>query len=152
MKDSDLSALLQRFHAEGVEYVLVGGFAVRVNGFLRLTEDIDVLLPRSIENGRRVIRSLAFLESSKDLDAAWFEPPVDEPENIRVADSLMIDLLFAANGETFESLKPHIRQVDFDGIVVNTLDIEGLLKTKTSYRDKDKIDRLALEAIKRQTE
>ena len=119
---------------------------------MRLTEDIDVLLPRSIENGRHVIRSLSFLESSKDLDAAWFEPPVDEPENIRVADTLIIDLLFAANGETFESLKPHIRQVDFDGIVVNTLDIEGLLKTKTSYRDKDKIDRLALEAIKRQTE
>lgn len=152
MKDSDLTALLQRFRAEGVEYVLVGGFAVRVNGFLRLTEDIDVLLPRSIENGRRVIRSLDFLESSKDLDEAWFEPPVDEPENIRVADTLMIDLLFAANGETFESLKPHIRQVDFDGIAVNTLDIEGLLKTKTNYRDKDKIDRLALEAIKRQTE
>lgn len=152
MKDSDLTALLQRFHAEGVEYVLVGGFAVRVNGFLRLTEDIDVLLPRSVENGRRVIRSLDFLESSKELDESWFEPPVDEPEHIRVADTLMIDLLFAANGETFESLKRHVRQVDFDGIVVNTLDIEGLLKTKTSYRDKDKIDRLALEAIKRQTE
>ena len=152
MKDSDLTALLQRFHAEGVEYVLVGGFAVRVNGFLRLTEDIDVLLPRSIANGRRVIRSLDFLESSKDLDETWFEPPVDEPENIRVADTLMIDLLFAANGETFETLKPHIRQVDFEGMAVNTLDIEGLLKTKTNYRDKDKIDRLALEAIKRQTE
>ena len=152
MKDSDLAALLHRFHAEGVEYVLVGGFAVRVNGFLRLTEDIDVLLPRSIENGRRVIRALDFLESSKDLDVAWFEPPADEPENIRVADTLMIDLLFAANGETFESLKPHIRQVDFDGVIINTLDIEGLLKTKTTYRDKDKIDRLALEAIKRQTE
>ena len=70
MKDSDLTALLQRFHSEGVEYVLVGGFAVRVNGFLRLTEDIDVLLPRSIENGRRVIRSLDFLESSKELGAS----------------------------------------------------------------------------------
>ena len=152
MKDAGLTVLLQRFHAEGVEYVLVGEFAVRVNGFLRLTEDIDVLLPRSIENGRRVIRSLDFLESSKDLDAAWFDPPADEPETIRVADTLLIDLLFAANGETFESLKPHIRQVDFDGIAVNTLDIDGLLKTKTSYRDKDKIDRLVLEQIKRQTE
>ena len=27
--------LLQRFHQEGVEYVLVGGQAVRLNGFLR---------------------------------------------------------------------------------------------------------------------
>jgi hypothetical protein len=121
-----------------------------MNGFLRLTEDIDVRLPRSIENGRRVIRSLDFLASASDLEADWFSPPVGEPENIRVADERMIDLLFAANGETFESLKPHMRRVDLDGIPINTLDIEGLLKTKTDYRDKDKIDRLALEKISQQ--
>jgi hypothetical protein len=76
-------------------------------------------------------------------------PARNEPENIRVADELLIDLLFAANGETFESLKPHIRRVDLDGVPINTLDIDGLLKTKTDYRDKDKIDRLALNAIRR---
>jgi hypothetical protein len=138
-----------RFHEEGVEYVLVGGFAVRMNGFLRLTEDIDVLLPRSIVNGRRVIRSLNFLQSANELEPEWFSPHSEEPENIRVADELMIDLLFAANGETFESLKPHMRRVELDGVPINTLDIEGLLKTKTEYRDKDRIDRLALEAIGR---
>ena len=149
MNDSDLRHLLQRFHEEGVQYVFVGGFAVRMNGFLRLTEEIAVLLPRSVENGRRVIRSLNFLESAHDLDPEWFEPPVDEPENIRVADALLIDLLFAANGETLEPLKPHMRRVDLDGVEAVTLDIDGLLKTKTDYRDKDKIDRLALEAVKR---
>ncbi len=149
MTDADLRKLLQRFHEERVEYLLVGGFAVRMNGFLRFTEDIDVLLPRSIDNGRRVIKSLDFLESAKDLDPNWFAPPEDEPENIRVADDLLIDLLFTANGETFESLKPYIRRVDLDGVPINTLDIDGLLKTKTDYRDKDKIDRLALEAVKR---
>jgi hypothetical protein len=147
--DADLRKLLQRFHEEDVEYVLVGGFAVRMNGFLRLTEDIDVLLPRSIDNGRRVIKSLDFLQSAQELDPSWFSPPENEPENIRVADELLIDLLFAANGETFESLKPHIRRVDLDGVPINTLDIDGLLKTKTDYRDKDKIDRLALNAIRR---
>ena len=132
-----------------MEYVLVGGFAVRMNGFLRLTEDINVLLPRSIANGRRVIKSLNFLASAQDLDPEWFEPPINEPESIRVADELLIDLLFVANGETFESLKPHMRRVDLDGIEIVTLDIDGVLKTKTDYRDKDKIDRLALEAVKR---
>ena len=149
MNESDLRRLLQRFHEERVEYVLVGGFAVRMNGFLRLTEDINVLLPRSIANGRRVIKSLNFLASAQDLDPEWFEPPINEPESIRVADELLIDLLFVANGETFESLKPHMRRVDLDGIEIVTLDIDGVLKTKTDYRDKDKIDRLALEAVKR---
>jgi hypothetical protein len=37
-----------------------------------------------------------------------------------------------------------------DGVQVRTLDIEGLLKTKTDYRDKDRIDREALLRLKRQ--
>jgi len=142
--------LLRRFADEGVQYVLVGGQAVRLNGFVRSTEDIDILLPSSIDNGRRVIRALRFLPSSSDLKPEWFDVDVAQPDNIRVADDLLIDLLFAANGETFESLQPHVRHKVVDGVPVATLDIEGLLKTKTDYRDKDRIDREALMRLKRQ--
>jgi hypothetical protein len=141
--------LLRRFQAEGVAYVLVGGHAVRLNGFNRQTEDIDILLPSSLENGRKVIKALSFLPSSEDLKEDWFAPPPDEPENIRVADSLLIDLLFAANGQTYESLQAHVRTLTVDGVAIHTLDIEGLLKTKTDYRDKDRIDREALERLRK---
>lgn len=73
-----------------------------------------------------------------------------ESENIRVADDLLIDLLFAANGQTYESLQDHVRTLTVDGVQIRTLDIEGLLKTKTDYRDKDRIDREALLRLKRQ--
>ena len=39
-----LLKLLARFRDEGVEYVLVDGQAVRLNGYVRATEDIDVLI------------------------------------------------------------------------------------------------------------
>jgi hypothetical protein len=139
--------LLRRFAEEGVQYVLVGGHAVRLNGFVRSTEDIDILLPSSIDNGRRVIRALDFLQSSAELNPAWFEVDPAEPENIRVADDVLIDLLFAANGQTFESLASHVRQVQVQGVPVNVLDIEGLLKTKTDYREKDLIDKQVLRRI-----
>lgn len=148
MSPSTLLDLLRRFQAEGVEYVLVGGHAVRLNGFNRNTEDIDILLPSSLENGRRVIRALSFLPSSNELQEEWFSPPAGEPENIRVADDLLIDLLFAANGQTYESLQNHVRTLDVEGVQIRTLDIEGLLKTKTDYRDKDRIDREALLRLK----
>ncbi|MND01569.1 hypothetical protein D3C83_206040 [compost metagenome] len=64
-----------------------------------------------------------------------------------MADDLLIDLLFAANGETYESLQPHVRTLNVDGVDIRTLDIKGLLKTKTTYRDKDVIDRKALSQI-----
>ncbi|ROZ78282.1 hypothetical protein [Ramlibacter sp. WS9] len=150
MDQDALLKLLARFQAEGVQYVLVGGHAVRLNGFVRATEDIDILLPSSVENGRRVIRALDFLASSKDLDPAWFEVPPGEPENIRVADDLLIDFLFAANGQTYESLHDHVRTLRIENVEVRTLDIEGLLKTKTDYRDKDRIDREALNRLKSQ--
>lgn len=148
MNPDVLLDLLRRFQAEGVEYLLVGGHAVRLNGFGRTTEDIDILLPSSLENGRRVIRALAFLPSSGKLKVEWFAPPVDEPENIRVADDLLIDFLFAANGQTYESLQDHRRTLIVEDVKIQTLDIEGLLKTKTDYRDKDRIDREALLRLK----
>ena len=148
MEADALLKLLSRFQAEGVQYILVGGQAVRLNGFVRATEDIDILLPSSIDNGRRVIRALDFLASSKDLEPEWFQVQAGEPENIRVADDLLIDLLFAANGQTYESLIAHVRILTVEGVEVRTLDIEGLLKTKTDYRAKDRIDREALERLR----
>lgn len=142
--------LLRRFAEEGVQYLLVGGHAVRLNGFVRSTEDIDILLPSSLDNGRKVIRALNFLPSSSELNPAWFEVDPAQPDNIRVADELLVDLLFAANGQTFESLQPHVRQIVVEGVPITTLDIDGLLKTKTDYRDKDKIDIAVLTRIKRE--
>ena len=67
-----LLTLLQRFQEEGVQYVLVGGQAVRLNGYLRATEDVDLLLEPTRANGEKIIRALNFLPSSVDLDPAWF--------------------------------------------------------------------------------
>lgn len=150
MEADALLKLLSRFQAEGVQYILVGGQAVRLNGFVRATEDIDILLPSSIDNGRRVIKALNFLASSKDLELEWFEVQAGEPENIRVADDLLIDLLFAANGHTYDSLIAHVRVLTIEGVEIRTLDIEGLLKTKTDYRAKDRIDREVLERLRSQ--
>lgn len=150
MSEGDpLLRLLSRFGEEGVEYVLVGGQAVRLNGFLRATEDVDVLVRSTRENGERVKRALNFLASARDLDPAWFEPQAGEIENIRVADDLIVDLLFAANGETYESVQPFVRELTVEGVPIRVLNIDGLLRTKTHTREKDVLDRRMLERIRR---
>ena len=147
--EDPLLRLLARFRDEGVEYVLVGGQAVRLNGYLRATEDIDVLVRPTRANGERIIRALSFLASSKDLDAGWFVPAADgNVENIRVADDLLVDLLFAANGETYASIQPHIRELMIEGTPVRVLNIDGLIKTKTDYREKDLLDKQVLNRIR----
>jgi len=147
-----LLKLLSRFREEGVEYVLIGGQAVRLNGFLRATEDVDVLLHATRENGRRVKQAMDFLASSSELDPEWFEPEDGELENIRVADDLIVDLLFAANGETYESVRPFVREILVEDVSVRVLNIDGLLRTKTDYREKDILDKQVLTRIKERLE
>jgi hypothetical protein len=144
-----LLRLLGRFREEGVEYVLIGGQAVRLNGFMRATEDIDVLVRATRANGEKIIRALAFLGAASELDANWFAPlPNGDVENIRVADDLLIDLLFAANGETYESVQPYVRELELEGTLIKVLNIDGLIKTKTDYREKDVLDKQVLLRIK----
>ena len=142
-----LMHLLSRFAEEGVEYVLVGGQAVRLNGFVRATEDIDLLVRASRVNGERIKRALDFLPSAAELDPEWFDPHAGEVENIRVADDLLVDLLFAANGHDYEAVQVHVQPLRIDDVTVRVLDIDGLLKTKTDYRDKDVLDKQVLRRI-----
>ena len=147
--EDPLLRLLSRLRDEKVEYVLVGGQAVRLNGYLRATEDVDLLVRPTRVNGERIIRALDFLDSSRELEAAWFVPDVDgNVDNIRVADDLLVDLLFAANGETYESVQPYVRELLIDGTPVRVLNIDGLIKTKTDYREKDVLDKRVLSRIK----
>lgn len=146
----DLRTLLTSLQENGVEYILIGGQSLALHGFPRATEDVDLVVPFDEENGKKLIKSLAFLKSAKDLQSQWFsaEANTDEIQNIRVEDDLVVDILFAANGQTYQTLLPHIKTISFDGMSIRTLDIDGLLKTKTDFREKDIVDRAVLLKIK----
>ena len=146
----DLRTLLISLQENGVEYILIGGQSLALHGFPRATEDIDLVVPFDEENGKKLIKSLAFLNSAKDLQSEWFsvEANADEIQNIRVQDDLVVDILFAANGQTYQSLLPHLKTISFNGMSIRTLDIDGLLKTKTDSREKDIVDRAVLLKIK----
>ncbi|VAX07984.1 hypothetical protein MNBD_GAMMA26-1672 [hydrothermal vent metagenome] len=139
----DLKLLIRGLNAENAPYILIGGYALFAHGYHRATEDIDLLVPADKESGKQLIKALLVLPdgASQGLDPAWFE----EGENIRLADEVVIDLLFRTCGETYTSLLPYTETIDLDGIPLRTLTLEGLLKTKQSAREKDVMDRQVLE-------
>ena len=139
----DLKFLLRALNDHGVDYLLIGGYALYALGYQRGTTGIDVVLRPTREQGERVKRALLLLpeQVSKDLIPDWFT----EGETIRVADAFVVDLMFNACGETYETLLPHSVTIEFEGVSVHTLNLEGLLKTKKTTRDKDKLDRIILE-------
>ena len=140
---ADLKAVMQSLSKNKVDYFLIGGYALFAHGYYRATTDIDILVPPTREQGKRVIKALLVLpdRASEQIDPAWF----GEGETIRVADEFVVDLLFNACGETNKTLARYAEIVDLDGIPVRTLSLEGLLLTKQSVRDKDVMDRMVLQ-------
>ena len=139
----DLKTLISSLNNQGGEYLLIGGYALFAHGYHRATTDIDVLVPANRIAGERIKQALMILpdQAAKDIDPIWFE----EGENIRVADAFVVDIMLNACGETYETLKQYAETVDLDGIPVRTINLEGLLLTKQTSRDKDISDRIILE-------
>jgi predicted nucleotidyltransferase len=50
-----------------------------------------------------------------------------------------------ANGQTYDTLRQYAETIDLDGIPVKTINLEGLLLTKKTMRDKDVADRIIIE-------
>lgn len=139
----DLKILIASLNKQNADYLLIGGYALFAHGYHRATTDIDVLVPANRKAGEKIKQALMVLpdQAAKDLDPVWFE----EGENIRVADAFVVDIMLNACGETYETLKQYAETVDLDGIPVRTINLEGLLLTKQTTRDKDVSDRIILE-------
>ena len=57
----DVLRIAELLEEEHVEYALIGGYALALQGIVRLTEDVDVLVEPSLENARRWVRALSKL-------------------------------------------------------------------------------------------
>jgi len=141
----DLKTVLRSLNENQVSYLLIGGYALYAHGYYRATTDIDLLLPASRAEAVKLKRALLALpeQACEEIDPAWFE----EGDTIRVADEFVVDVMFNACGETYETLERYREVVDLDGIPVTTVSLEGLLRTKQTVRDKDVIDRLLLQRV-----
>lgn len=134
----DLKKLVGALDANGVEYLLIGGYALAAHGYQRATTDIDLMVSPTVDAGMRIKAALMVLpeQAAKDIDPDWFP----EGENIRVGDDIIVDIMLNANGQTFDSLKQYAQLIDVDGVAVRTISLEGLLLTKRTMREKDHAD------------
>lgn len=139
----DLKLLLRSLNEHGAPYLLIGGYALAAHGYSRATTDIDVLVPATAQAGARVKAALMILpeQAAKDIEPEWF----DEGENIRVADAFVVDIMLNANGQTYDTLNQYAETVDIDGVPARTVNLQGLLLTKQTMRDKDAVDRIVIE-------
>ncbi|HVT45561.1 MAG TPA: DUF6036 family nucleotidyltransferase [Thermoanaerobaculia bacterium] len=135
----DLLALCKALNAERVRYVLIGGFAVILHGFVRATKDIDLLVDASPENVQRLKRAMAVLPDN--AIASIEDDEVDKYRVVRIADEIVVDLMKEACGVTYATASGggiEIRSVEGVDIPIGSKEL--LIETKQTVRPSDAAD------------
>jgi hypothetical protein len=147
----DVKTVVRYLDAAGVEYTLVGGYALGLHGFNRFTEDIDVLVNPSAENSRRWVLALSRLPdgAAAELGAGADVFADDQRYAVRINDEFTVDVMPSIAGLTWEELTAHITTRTIDDVPVRVLDLPGLLKTKQGARPKDQMDAAVIAAALR---
>ena len=134
----DLISLCKALNDEGVRYVLIGGFAVILHGFVRATKDIDLLVDASTENIQRLKRAMGTLpDNAIELIA---DDEVERYGVVRIADEIVVDLMKTACGISYEEAARHIDARNIEGVVVPVADKMLLIRTKETVRPSDATD------------
>ena len=61
MKLSTFEAIAAELNAAGVRYLVAGGLAVNAHGYVRLTQDVDLVVQLSRRDGRRGVAEMVCL-------------------------------------------------------------------------------------------
>lgn len=134
-----VAALLEEEH---VEYALIGGYALALQGIVRLTEDVDILVEPTAENAARWVRALSRLPDGAARELIGDDTLHRELYAIRINDEFTVDVMNSASGFSWAEMLPYRTRVEG----INVVSLEGLLRLKEHGRLKDRAD---AEAIRR---
>lgn len=148
----DFVKLLDRLNRARVDYLVVGGVAVGFNGYVRATEDLDILIEDGPDNVRRLAEALAgFGEGfGAGLQASDFPP---EEGAVRVLEQdCPVDVFNRMKGRTYFDLLPESLEKQVPGVQgpVRHLGRLALWELKKdSFREKDRADAKVMDRLER---
>jgi hypothetical protein len=141
----DLLNLCRKLNEQGAAYIVMGGMAVNIHGFIRATEEIDFLVRTTPENERIILEVLSQLPegAAKELKPG----EVSDYVVVRICDEFTVDLMAKACGMTYEEAKDSITWIQVEDVLIPYASPTLLWKTKQTYREKDEIDLLYLKKL-----
>jgi hypothetical protein len=125
----DFKEFLKLLDDEGVQYLVIGGYAVAFHGYPRATSDIDIWIAISRDNARRVVAALRAF--GFDLPDVSEKPFLEENRIIRMGNPPMrIEISTSISGVDFD--KCHAERVidTIDGIEVSFISLANLRANK----------------------
>ena len=147
--NSDYTDMFKCLNKAGVDYMLVGGWAVNMYGYIRATVDLDVWILANADNAKKVYSAVA-----------EFGAPVAEMKPEDFAEYGMIfqigvapcrvDIISKISGVTYADAVTRAVPKTIDGIPVRIISLEDLIANKkASGRAKDLADVEVLEGCRK---
>ena len=142
--------LLVLLAEHGVTFLVVGGIAVTLQGYVRLTDDVDLLVEDSAANIELLLATLrGYGEGfASELTPADFDEGEGAIRIVEETEQCQIDLFTRMTGRRYADVV-----VDADTLVLRGLPIRFASKKsligwkENSVREKDKLDAMALRKL-----
>ena len=142
--NEDFKDFLRLLNSHMVRYLLVGGYAGGIHGYPRYTDDLDIWVASDADNATLVAQAV------RDFG---FDLPEVEPALFQKANKIVrmgippdrIELLTDISGVSFEECYRQRQMIEIDGVPVNVIGFEQLIKNKRAagrYKDLDDLEHL----------
>lgn len=147
--DESLLQFWRLMHQHAVNYIMVGGLAVNLHGYSRITSDIDVWLEDTVANREKlglVMEGMGY----KGINMVNFQF-VPGWSSLHIGEGIRLDIMTKMVGieTSFAECMALATKAEIEGIPVPFLHINQLIANKKAVnRPKDQIDVAALEKIK----
>ncbi len=127
--NKDFREFIELLNSNGVEYLVVGAFAVAWHGHPRFTADIDFLIRASSANAEHILNTLTeFGFGSLQISVEDLNRP-NQVVQLGVIPN-RIDIITSIDGVEFEQAWRRRVTGEIDGISVSIIGLEDLLRNK----------------------
>lgn len=138
--EQDFLDMIESLEGEDCRYIIVGGYAMAFNGYIRATGDIDILVEPDNKNSRKVLKALknfgapmtGLTEADFETEGTIFQigmPPV------------RIDIITKIDGVSFDEAYNDRKYYSIKKNRVPYISLDIIIKNKRATgRDKDILD------------
>ncbi len=144
---SQFEKLLAGLARAGVDFAVVGGLAVILNGYPRLTVDADILVQNSPANLRKLLDFLKTWGEGAARELTVEDFNIDQG-SIRISEEFDLDVFVIMRGKSLDDFRPNLRHFASDDVQIAYLSPADLIFLKEgSWREKDQLDVSAMKEI-----
>jgi hypothetical protein len=145
---ADILLVVSELERHGVRYALLGGAAMAVHGFPRMTRDIDCIFPVDRKNNAKLMAALDSLGKHYPFVHMPTKSSLDEGFSTAAEGEIAFDILFVAASRKFADYEQYIEEQEIDGVRFKVLNVDGMLMSKETDRPEDVPDRTRLLSLK----